>query len=72
MPRFVLLDIKNMKNIKLGVAIKSPFTKEEVHQLAVAFVDDNDFTSEGEKVVEKMTEILHHYTRLCEATAGSV
>ena len=40
--------------------------------LAVAFVDDNDFISEGEKVVEKMTEILHHYTRLYEATTGSV
>ena len=47
------LILKSIENRKLGVAIKSPFNKEEVQQLAVAFVDDNDFISDGEKVVEK-------------------
>ena len=43
--------LKNIENKKLGVAIKSPFAKEEVQQLAIAFVDDNDFTTDGERVV---------------------
>ena len=54
------------------MVIKSPFTKEEVQQLAIAFVDDNDFAADGEKVVEKMTMILNWYTQLYEATAGCV
>ena len=42
------LILKIIENRKLGVAIKSPFTKEEVQQLAIAFVDDNVFISDGE------------------------
>ena len=72
MPRFVLLDAENIEKEKLGASIKSPFTKKEVQQLVIAFLDENDFISYGEKVFEKMTDILHHCTRLYEATAGRV
>ena len=53
MPRFVMLNTENIEKEKLGVAIKSPFTKEEVQQLEIAFVDDKDFTTDGERVVKK-------------------
>ena len=52
MPRFVLLDNNNIENRNLGVAIKSPFTKSEVQQLDIAFVNDNNFMSDGENVVK--------------------
>ena len=57
MPRFVMLNTEKIEKEKLGVAIKSPFAKEEVQQLAIAFVDENDFITDGERVVEKMTAI---------------
>ena len=69
MPRFVIINAENIEKEKLGVPIKTPFTKEEVQQLAIAFVDRNDFVTDGERVVEKITAILNHYTRLYETTS---
>ena len=52
--------------------IKSPLTTDSVHQLAIAFVDDNDFASDGKKALAKMTKTLNKYAQLYEATAGRV
>ena len=67
---FIML--KDSEKEELGVCIKSPFTTEQVKQLAVAFFDDNYFTSDVKKVIDKMTKILNKHTRLYEATACRV
>ena len=39
------LAFKFIKNMKLGVRIESPITKQTLHRLAIAFVDNTDFYS---------------------------
>ena len=43
-----------------------------MQKLAIDFVDDNDFASEGKKAVEKMTKTLKRHKQLHEATTGRV
>ena len=43
-----------------------------MHQLKIAFVDDNYFVSEREKTVEKITKILKIHTQFHKATVGRV
>ena len=41
-----------------------------MQQLAISFVDDNDFASYGEKAVAKIMRTLDKYTKMYEATSG--
>ena len=63
--------LRDIEKENLGVFITSQLTKEIVQQLAIAFVDDNYFASDG-KHAEKITKILKRCTKLYEATAGKV
>ena len=54
----------------LGLLIKQPVTKEMEHQLAIIFVEDNDFVSDGNNCKGKMVKTLKKYSQPCEAAAG--
>ena len=45
--------LKDIEKENLGFLIRLRLTTEVVHQLAIAFVGDNDFSSEEKKTVEK-------------------
>ena len=45
--------LKGIEKEKLGVRVKSSLKTDSVQQLAIAFVDYNDFVSDGEKETEK-------------------
>ena len=55
------LVIKEIETDNKGVIIIALITKEIEQQIAVAFVDDTDFTSDGENCIEKMQYILDKY-----------
>ena len=52
--------------------ITALITKEMEQYIAVAFVDDTDFTLDRENCIEKMQYILDQYTKLYEATGRYV
>ena len=43
---------------KIGIIIIAPIIKAEEQQIAVAFADDTDFTTNGENCKEKMQKII--------------
>ena len=50
---YVLHHIEGNRERKVGVCIKSTLITCSVQQLAIAFVDDNDFVSDGKKAAKK-------------------
>ena len=55
------MKLKEIEIENLGVFIKSTLTADSVQHLATYFVDDNDFESDGKKVVVKMTKTLYKH-----------
>jgi len=47
-------------------------TNESEQEVAVAFVDDTDFTIDGEESKNKMQWILVRYTQLCKVIWGFI
>ena len=57
---------------KLGASIRAPISKEVFQRIAIAFVDDTDFYTNGIDFELKMQLIMEIYTQLYEATGGKI
>ena len=64
------LIFKYLENMRRGLLVKKPIINEYIFRMIVAFVDDTDFYSSGEKSEEEMQRIMTQYTKLHEATGG--
>lgn len=60
---------KVLENDVLGVNLTSPVTERRVLRTLIAFVDDGDFFSCGQTVVEKLSKLVAKYNKLHRATA---
>ena len=47
-------------------------SRKEEQQVSVAFVDNTDFFSVGDKAMEKMTQILQTHAELFQATGRRI
>ena len=63
---------KYLEEKKLGASIRAPISKEVFQRIAIAFVDDTDFYTNGIDFELKMQLIIEIYTRLYEATGGKI
>jgi hypothetical protein len=63
---------KYLEEKKLGAKLRAPISKEEFQRIAIAFVDDTDFYTNGVDFELKMQLIMEIYTRLYEATGGKI
>ena len=52
--------------------MRGPILKKEEHEAAVIFIDNTDFSIEGEDYQDKMQTILEKYTKLFQVTGGAV
>ena len=63
---------KHLEDKKLGIDIQHPISQKDFVRLAIAFVDDTDFCTNGSMFMEKMQRIIDEHTRLYEATGGKM
>ena len=66
------LIFKYLEEKKLGAMIRNPVSKRIIQRIAIAFVDDTDFYTNGQDYEEKMQLIMDLYTKLYEATGGKI
>ena len=62
----------HLEQQQLGAKIMIPSKNKEIQRVAIAFVDDTDFYSNGQKYNEDMQAIMKQYTELYEATGGKI
>ena len=58
--------------MNLGAMLKHPITKEIIQRIAIAFVDDMDFYTNGPNYELKMQMIIDLYTKLYKVTKGKI
>ena len=63
---------KYLEDQNLGAIIEIVRTNRIIQRVAIAFVDDTDFYTNGNEVRTKMQRIMNIYTSLYEATGGKV
>ena len=61
-----------IENKKLGIQFINKLNGKSKQCVAVAFVDDTDFMTDGDNATEQMTEILNTYDKYYGATGGHV
>ena len=66
------LIFKYLEDKNLGAMLKDPISKEIIQRIAIAFVDDTDFYTNGPNYEQKMQLIMDMYTQLYEATGGKI
>ena len=66
------LIFKYLEEKQLGAMIKNPISKQIIQRIAIAFVDDTDFYTNGPEYELKMQMIMDIYTKLYEATGGKI
>ena len=66
------LIFKYLEQKNLGAKLQNPRSREIIQQIAIAFVDDTDFYTNGPNYELKMQMIMDIYTRLYEATGGKI
>ena len=66
------LIFKYLEQQNLGVKLKNPISKEIIQRIAIAFVDDTDFYTNGLNYEIKMQLIMDIYTKLYEVTGGKI
>ena len=64
------LIFKYLENMRRGVVLKTPMSNKYVFRMIIAFVDDTDFYTSGEKSEDEMQRIIKQHVDLCEATGG--
>ena len=52
--------------------LKNPITKQIIQRIAIAFIDDTDFYTNGLDYETKMQLIMDIYTKLYKATGGKI
>ena len=62
------LIFKYLEQMNLGAILKHPIIKEIIQRIAIAFVDDTNFYTNGPNYELKMQIIMDLYTKLYEAT----
>ena len=50
--------------------IKSPANKKEYHRVVIAFVDDSDFVTMGDRMEKNLKDMTKAHVRLHEVTGG--
>ena len=65
------LVIKYVEKKNLGATIKSSKDKQ-VYRIAIAFVDDTTFSSNGKQCAFKMQYIINEYKKLYKATGRRI
>ena len=63
---------KFLEDQRLGAIIEIVKTNRIIQRVAIAFVDDTDFYTNGRGVDTKMQKIMNIYTSLYEATGGKI
>lgn len=63
---------RKLEKDKLGILIVGPISAEEVRRAAIAWIDDTDFFTNGQKAQLKMQIMMATYTRLYESTGGKI
>ena len=66
---FIIGDIKTQY---LGIMLKAPITKIIQQKVAVAFVDNTDFTTSRVNIQQKMQKIIDTYNDFYIATRGYI
>ena len=66
------LIFKYLEQKKLGAILLHPISNVIIQQIAIAFVDDTDFYTNGRNYKIKMQLIMDLYTKLYEATGGKI
>jgi len=66
------LIFKYLENKRLGAVFNTPLSQKLLQRLAIAFVDDTDFYTNGHDFERKMQMIMDLYTKLYEATGGKI
>ena len=63
---------RHLEKQNLGAILKNPISKVIIQRIAIAFVDDTDFYTNGRNYEMKMQLIMDLYTKLYEATGGKI
>ena len=66
------LIFKYLENKRLGAIFETPITRQILQRLAIAFVDNTDFYTNGIDFERKMQQIMDLYTKLYEATGRKI
>ena len=66
------LIFKYLENMRRGLVVRKPMSNEYIFRMIVAFIDDTDFYSSGEKSEEEMKRIMTQYTKFYEATGCKI
>ena len=61
-----------LEQLNLGIKIKRLLTDDEIQRLAIAFVDDVDFFTNGRFFITNMQLIMNYCTTLCKAIGERV
>jgi len=64
--------IKIPEKKRLGIIIKLPMSRKEKEQVLVIFVDNTDFLSTEEEVIEKMIQLLQTHAELFQDTGRRI
>lgn len=58
--------------MRRGVVVKKPITNEYIFRMIIAFVDDTDFYTSGDKSEDEMQRIMSQHVNFHEATGGKI
>ena len=67
-----VLYLNAQKDLNLGVMIKSRIALQEFQRVAIAFVDNTDFHTNGDKFKENKQRIMNMRAKLCKATGSKI
>jgi len=63
---------KNLEQKDLGVKFRQLLSKKAIQRVAIEFVDDTDFYSNGDKGQTKMQRMINDYNKYYEITGGKI